>query len=66
MKLCNNRFIDIVLKTGRSIRKSKKHNLILKMAIPSLEDGLLFITFLNSHLIISISQVQLSKTFDLT
>ncbi len=40
---------------------SKKHNLVLKMAIFSSENDFLFIIFSNSHIVVGIGQVQLGK-----
>lgn len=33
MKLFNMNFVNITLKTGQSVEKTKKHNLVLKIAI---------------------------------
>lgn len=49
--------IDIALKTSQSIRKLKKHDLILKIAISNIKNSFLFITFPNTHLMVGISQV---------
>lgn len=49
--------MDKVLKTGRSIKKSEKYDLILNIAILSKKSNLLFIAFLNSHSMIDTSQV---------
>lgn len=43
--------------SGKCIRKSKKHNLVFKIAILDLINGFLFIVFLNSHFIISTDQI---------
>ena len=45
---------EIFLEYSRSIKQIKKHDLILKIVILSLEVNILFITFANSYLIISI------------
>lgn len=50
-------FIDIALKTGRSIKKSKKYNLVHEIPVFDTKDNLLFIAFSDSHFIVSIGQV---------
>lgn len=45
-------FVNIVLEAELSIRKTKKHDLILEMTIPDSKNGLLFIAFLNFHLMV--------------
>ncbi len=50
--LFSENFIDIALKMGRSVRKAKKHNWVLEIAVSSLKNNFLFIAFTNSHLII--------------
>ena len=58
---CQN-LVNIALKRGRCIGQSKKHYLILKMAIIDPKDRLLFIFFSDLHPMIGIGQVKLSKT----
>ena len=55
-------FIDIVLEVGGSIKMTEKHDLVFEMAIPHLKSYFPLVTIPNSHLIICICQVQLSKT----
>ena len=57
-------FVDIALKASRGIEKTKKHNLVLKIAATYSKVFFSFVTLLNSHLIIYICQVLLSKTLD--
>lgn len=45
-------FIDLALKTGGSIDQTRRYNLILKITIPNSKHLLLFISFLNTHLMI--------------
>ena len=59
-------FIDVVLEAGGGVRKTKKHNLVLEIAVPYLEDCFLLVTLLSFHPIICIYQVQLSKTLSAT
>ena len=54
IKLLSKDFIDIALKGGRSIKKSEKHDLILKMAVLDLKSCLPFIAFMDSYLMVRI------------
>lgn len=54
VKLFGEDLIDIALEASWSIRKSKRYDLILKMAVSGLKNSFLFIVFLNSHLMIGI------------
>ncbi len=54
--------INIALECDRYVGQSKKHHLILKMAIAGPEGRVLFISFPNPHLIIGISQIKLGKS----
>ena len=47
---CKN-FVDIFLKAGKSISKTKKYKLIFEIVILYLENYFLFITILNFYLI---------------
>ncbi len=51
--------VDIVLKRGRRVGQSKRHDLILKVAIAGPEGRFLFIVFSDPHLMIDISQITL-------
>lgn len=55
IKLLSKNLIDVALKTVQSVRKSKKHDLVYEMVIPSSKKSLLFIVFSNFHLVISTS-----------
>ncbi len=59
--LCQD-LIDVALESGRYVGQSKKHHLVLKMAVAGPEGCLLFIAFSDPHLIMSIGQIELSKT----
>lgn len=50
-------FVDVALKTGWSIGKSKTHDLVLKMAVLDLKNDFVFVNFSNSYPIIGVSQV---------
>ena len=58
--LCQD-LVDIILEYGQCIGQSKKHNLVLEMAIVGPESRLLFVSFSNLHLMISIGQIKLGK-----
>ncbi len=62
--LCQD-LVDVALKHGRCIGQSKKHDLVLKVAITSLKGHLLFIIFFDSHMIVSIGQIELGETLSL-
>lgn len=66
MKLISKNLVYIVLKTSWNIKKTKAHDLVIKIDISSLKNNLLFIIFLNFQLIIDISQIQLDKRLGLT
>ncbi len=48
-------FVDVVLKHGWCIDQSKRHYLVLEVAIIGLESRFLFIAFFNLHLKVDIS-----------
>ncbi len=62
VKLLCQDLIDIALEWGRGIDQSKKHYLILEMAIASPESCFLFVAFSDPHLMIDISQIKLGET----
>lgn len=49
--------IDVALKAGWIIKKSKKHHFILEVTVASLKNCCLFVTFLNLYLVIQVCQV---------
>ncbi len=53
--------VDIGLERGRCVGQSKKHHLVLKMAIVGFESHLLFVSFPNPHLMVGISQIELGE-----
>ena len=59
--LCQD-LIDTALECGRCISQSKKHHLILKMAIATPKCCFLFIAFLDPHLIIKVGKIGLGET----
>ncbi len=65
IKLFNEDLVDVALKTGWSIRKTKGHDLVVEMTVSSTKSHFLLITFLNPHLIIIISKILLDKLLGL-
>ena len=61
VKLFKEDFIDIALKTGRSVRNFEKYDLILKIPVFYTKNRLLYIGILNSHSMIGANQVILGK-----
>ena len=61
---CQN-LVDIALKNSQYVGQSKKHYLVLEMAIAGSKDRLQFNVFLDSHLIIDISLIELDKMLSL-
>lgn len=51
--LCQN-FVDVALEDDRYIGQSKKYHLIFEVAITSSKDGLLFVSFLDPHLMVDV------------
>ena len=66
IKLFSQDFINITLETGRCIAKLKSYYLILKVAVSSLEDHLLFIAYFYPYLIINNCEMDLNELFGLT
>ena len=62
VKLLCQDLVDITLERDRCIGQSKRHNLVLEVAIASPESRLLFVAFSDPHLIVGIGQVELGKT----
>ncbi len=58
--LCQN-LIDVALERGRRIDQSKRHHLVLKMAIVGFEGYFSFIAFSELHLIVGMGQIKLGK-----
>ena len=54
-------FINIALEHDQCIGQSKKHYLVLKMALAALESHLLFITFPDPHSIVGVGKIELGK-----
>ena len=50
-------FVNIAIKAGRGIGKTKKYDLIFKIAVPRSESCILLVTIPSSHLMICVCQV---------
>ncbi len=61
VKMIDKDLVHIALKTDQSVRKFKKHNLVLKITVLSSKTGLLFVTFSNFYPIVGIGQDQLDE-----
>ncbi len=54
--------VDVTLKRGRCIGKSKRHDLIFEVTIVGPEGCFLFIAFPDPHSIVGIGQIELGET----
>ncbi len=59
--LCQD-LVDIALEYGRYAGQSKRHYLVLEMAIAGLESRLPFVSFPNPDLMVGIGQIKLGET----
>lgn len=64
IELLGEDLIDISLKASWSLRQTKGHHLVLKVAVSSLKSGLLFVTIANSHPVVDNGEIQLSETLN--
>ena len=62
IQLFSQNLVNISLKGSRSIRKTKRHDLVFKVSVLDPESCFSFITFTNPHLIIGISEIQLGES----
>ncbi len=62
VKLFYQDLVNIALEYGRCVGQSKRHHLVLKMAIAGLKGRLPFIAFPDSHSMVGISQIELGET----
>ena len=65
VELLSQDLIDIALERGWCIGQSKRHDLVLKVAIAGLEGYCPFVSFPNPHLIVGISQIKLGESSSL-
>ena len=54
--------VDVAQECGQYIGESKRHHLILEIAIAAPKGRFLFIAFLDSHLMVSIGEIELGET----
>ncbi len=66
IKLLYQNLVDIALKCGRCISQSKRHELVLEVAIVGLEGHLSFVVFLDLHSMVGIDQIELGETLSPT
>ena len=66
IKFFRQNFVNVVLKASGGIRKTKRHNLVLEIAILHSKSCFLLVILLNSYLIICICQFQLSRILGVT
>ncbi len=59
--LCQD-LVNIALECSRYVGQSKRHHLVLKMAIAGLENRLSLVSFSNPHSMVGIGQIKLDKT----
>ena len=65
IKLLSKNLVDVALKIGGCVEKTKRHYLVLEVAISNVEGRLPFVTFSNSYLMVDIIEIQLSKPLSL-
>ena len=58
--------IDIALKASKGVRRTKRYDLVLKIAVLHLKDYFPLVILSNSHSMIYVYQVQLSKVLGAT
>ncbi len=66
VKLLGQDLVDIALKCGQCVGQSKKHHLVLEMAIAGPKSHFLFIAFPDPHLMIGICQIEWGEMSSLT
>ncbi len=62
VKLLGQDLIDVILKRGRCVSQSKRHDLVFEMAITGPEGHLPFIAFPDPYLMVDIGQIKLGET----
>lgn len=61
MEFFSKDLIDIILKTGRSIKKFKKHYFIFEIAVSSFKSHFLFVVFYYPNLIVATDKFSVDK-----
>ena len=59
-------FVNIALEAGGGVKRTKRHNLVLEIVVPYLKNCFPLVTLLDTHLMICVYSVQLSKTLGAT
>ncbi len=62
VELLGQDLVDVILKCGRCVGQSERHDLVLEMAIVGPEDRLPFIAFPDPHSMVDIGQIKLGET----
>ena len=63
IKILKQDLINIILKTGQSVRELKRHYLVLKVTVLSLKSLFQFIAFFYHHLMVSTCEIKLDELF---
>ncbi len=66
VELLGQDLVDVALKCGRCVGQSKRHYLVLEMAIAGPEGRLAFIAFPDPHSMVGIGQIKLGETLSPT
>ncbi len=66
VELLGQDLVDVILKRGRCVGQSERHDLVLEMAIVGPEGRLPFVAFSDPHSMVGVSQVELGETSSLT
>ena len=66
IKFLGHDFLNIALEVGRCVGQSKKHYLVLEVAVSSLKSRLIFIALFYPYPMVSTREVKLGKSFCLT
>ena len=63
VEFLNNDLVDISLKACWCVHQTKRHHLVLEVAISSLECSVPLVPFVDSHLIVGTDVVELGELF---
>ncbi len=61
IKLFRQDVVDVIMESDQCISQSKKHYLVLEVAITSSKTRLFFIVFFDTHLVVGISLIELGE-----
>ncbi len=62
VKFLGQDLVDVTLKRGRCVGQSKRHDLVLEMAVAGPEGRLPFIAFSDPHSMVGVGQIELGET----